>query len=244
MNYHILIVEDDRHYAAWLGAILVGAGYTVSAASDIEEAKRYLKKEEPALVILDLRLNGDGNQFLAYLNQKAPALKVIILTAYPELLRAEAASNVAALFLKSSLHPAALIRELEQALRSDGPLGREPPAALATLYKALEIRRNNLAQLEVQRARFTELNVPPYLLNAIAAERAEIERLERDLSEKNFGNNSGAIMTIILNELMLQGQRLTEHESCLAHIQGDVRVLTDGFIELKQAFFELRGKLL
>ncbi|MEW6746086.1 MAG: response regulator [Planctomycetota bacterium] len=56
----ILVVEDDHDCAAYLEAVLAGAGFETTVAHDGEEALRLLREEKPALVTLDIRLPGES----------------------------------------------------------------------------------------------------------------------------------------------------------------------------------------
>ena len=57
----ILIVEDEDWIAEDLKETLINAGYVVSGILDsYEKALLSLRKEQPDLVLLDIRLNGEG----------------------------------------------------------------------------------------------------------------------------------------------------------------------------------------
>ncbi len=53
---HILVVEDDQTYATIYKLKLEHAGYAITVAENGEEAIKYLEKNKPDLVILDLIL--------------------------------------------------------------------------------------------------------------------------------------------------------------------------------------------
>jgi two-component system response regulator TctD len=78
----ILIVEDNRELAAWLGKALRQAQYAVDIAYDGEDAEHMLKIAGYAVVILDLSLPKlDGLTLLKRLRQSGSKVPVIILTA-------------------------------------------------------------------------------------------------------------------------------------------------------------------
>ncbi|TIX93164.1 response regulator [Rhizobium sp. P44RR-XXIV] len=78
----ILIVEDNRELASWLGKALRQAQYVVDIAYDGEDAEHMLKVAAYALVILDLSLpKMDGLTVLKRLRQSGNKVPVIILTA-------------------------------------------------------------------------------------------------------------------------------------------------------------------
>ncbi|MEK1854176.1 MAG: response regulator [Phyllobacterium sp.] len=78
----ILLVEDNRELASWLGKALRQAQYAVDIVHDGEDADHALRLAEYALVILDLALpKVDGMTVLRRLRQRANKVPVIILTA-------------------------------------------------------------------------------------------------------------------------------------------------------------------
>ncbi|MDL2404156.1 response regulator [Rhizobium calliandrae] len=78
----LLIVEDNRELASWLGKALRQAQYAVDIAYDGEDAEHMLKVAGYAVVILDLSLpKMDGLTLLKRLRQGGSKVPVIILTA-------------------------------------------------------------------------------------------------------------------------------------------------------------------
>lgn len=78
----LLIVEDNRELASWLGKALRQAQYVVDIAYDGEDAEHMLKVAAYAVVILDLSLpKMDGLTLLKRLRQAGNKVPVIILTA-------------------------------------------------------------------------------------------------------------------------------------------------------------------
>jgi two-component system response regulator TctD len=78
----ILLVEDNRELASWLGKALRQAQYAVDIVHDGDDADHALRLAEYALVILDLALpKVDGMTVLRRLRQRANKVPVIILTA-------------------------------------------------------------------------------------------------------------------------------------------------------------------
>jgi two-component system response regulator TctD len=78
----ILIVEDNRELASWLGKALRQAQYAVDIAHDGEDAEHMLKVAGYAVVILDLSLPKlDGLTLLKRLRQGGNKVPIIILTA-------------------------------------------------------------------------------------------------------------------------------------------------------------------
>ncbi|MDM9623326.1 DNA-binding response regulator [Rhizobium sp. AC44/96] len=78
----LLVVEDNKDLAAWLGRALRQAQYVVDIAHDGEDADHLLKVAEYAAVVLDLSLPKlDGLTLLKRLRQSGNKVPVIILTA-------------------------------------------------------------------------------------------------------------------------------------------------------------------
>lgn len=82
-KYKILIVEDDEDMLEILAAVLQREGYLAMKAESGRKALDIAKKDEPDLVILDLKLpDCDGIHVLRDLKAGDPDIMVIILTGY------------------------------------------------------------------------------------------------------------------------------------------------------------------
>ena len=78
----ILIIEDDGAIAVGLSDTLHGEGYDVHVAKTGTEALKFIAKEEPALIVLDLNLpDMDGLDILSHLRQGGHLYPVLILSA-------------------------------------------------------------------------------------------------------------------------------------------------------------------
>lgn len=80
----ILVVDDDFHITDQVSALLEAAGYSVAVAADGEEALRAVKKQVPALILLDIMLPRlDGYQVLESLRSdpKTKGIPVVVLSA-------------------------------------------------------------------------------------------------------------------------------------------------------------------
>jgi two-component system response regulator TctD len=81
-SMRLLLVEDNRELAAWLGKTLRQANYAVDIAHDGEEAEHALAVGEYALVILDLSLPRRGGlEVLRDLRAAGNRVPIIVLTA-------------------------------------------------------------------------------------------------------------------------------------------------------------------
>lgn len=79
----ILIIEDDKFLKSLCVKKLQKAGFVVFTASDGEEGLEKIKKERPALILLDVVLPGiDGFEVLKCLKQDSAtaSIPVILLT--------------------------------------------------------------------------------------------------------------------------------------------------------------------
>jgi len=80
----VLVVDDEPDIVYMVKVILRSAGFEVTAASGVGDAITYLAREDPDLILLDLRLgDGEGWEVLDHLKQdgRAGRIPVIILSA-------------------------------------------------------------------------------------------------------------------------------------------------------------------
>ena len=86
MDYHILIVDDERELCLSLSEILVEEGYPTLYTSDPLETPAILARSRVDLIILDIRMPGIGGiDLLKMLRRTNPNIKVIILTGHPSI---------------------------------------------------------------------------------------------------------------------------------------------------------------
>ncbi len=77
----VLVVDDDPHVRRFLRASLAGHGHTVVEATTVGEALAELRRDPPAIVLLDLGLpDGDGLDVLRALRPETTT-PVIVLSA-------------------------------------------------------------------------------------------------------------------------------------------------------------------
>lgn len=79
----ILIVDDNEQIRAYLGVVLQAGGYDVAFAADGFEALNEIKRQAPALVLLDLTMPIlDGNSMLELfkLQPNMAQTPVVVLT--------------------------------------------------------------------------------------------------------------------------------------------------------------------
>jgi len=86
MNYHILIVDDEKELCVSLSEILAEEGYPTLYTSDPRETPAILGRARVDLIILDIRMPGIGGiDLLKMLRRTNPNIKVIILTGHPSI---------------------------------------------------------------------------------------------------------------------------------------------------------------
>ena len=74
MQTDIFIVDDDGQILSLLRDIFEIEGWSVTATSNITEAKAKLATSQPDCFIIDLKLpDGDGNELIQYLHSKHKA---------------------------------------------------------------------------------------------------------------------------------------------------------------------------
>jgi DNA-binding NtrC family response regulator len=86
VDYHILIVDDEKELCISLSEILREEGFPTSYTSDPLETPEILARARVDLVILDIRMPGIGGiDLLKLIHKTYPRVKVIILTGHPSI---------------------------------------------------------------------------------------------------------------------------------------------------------------
>lgn len=117
----ILIVEDEQALNEAYQTILRKAGYTVQVAFDGQEALEVAAMEEPAIILLDLRMpRMDGIEFLRNYNlrKEHPNVKVIVFSNYDMQKEIDEAYDLGAdrYFMKALASPKELLQVVENTL--------------------------------------------------------------------------------------------------------------------------------
>lgn len=80
--FHILVVDDDKHTRMLISAILQNANYTVTTATNGEEALEVMDREHIDLVVLDIMMpKMDGYEFTKIIRKTDNALPILMVTA-------------------------------------------------------------------------------------------------------------------------------------------------------------------
>jgi len=80
----ILIIEDEHDFCDLIILLLQREPYHIDCAYNLKEASSYLKKETPAIVLLDYNLpDGTGLEFFSKSKADFNDAKIILMTADP-----------------------------------------------------------------------------------------------------------------------------------------------------------------
>lgn len=83
-NIRVLVVDDELDAMEIIAAYLEGQGYSVSAASNGEDALAIAGAMQPNILITDIRMpHMDGNSLIKALRERDPGLPVIVMTGHP-----------------------------------------------------------------------------------------------------------------------------------------------------------------
>ena len=97
----VLIVEDEGDMCLLLNILLNGEEMELDHVPSLLEADEYLQKEQPAVIILDNKLpDGFGIDFITYVKQKYPAIKIIMISGFDASAKDVALENGADVYLE------------------------------------------------------------------------------------------------------------------------------------------------
>jgi two-component system nitrogen regulation response regulator NtrX len=85
MAHDILIVDDERDICTLIAGILEDEGHTARRAHNSTEAIDAVRQRRPALVILDVWLQGselDGLQILEVIRREDPPIPVVMISGH------------------------------------------------------------------------------------------------------------------------------------------------------------------
>ncbi|MBX6422879.1 sigma-54 dependent transcriptional regulator [Thermosulfurimonas sp. F29] len=139
----ILIVDDDQSFQRFLQLFLEKEGYRVLIAGDGTEALKILEREEPDLILLDLRMPEMGGlEFLERLRREGRETPVIVITAYASLDSAVRAKREGAYdYLPKPFRLEDLRRKLKEALRRFPPAEAPPQEFMGIVGRSPAMRR-------------------------------------------------------------------------------------------------------
>ena len=80
---HLLVIDDEKNYLIVLEALLLDAGYAVTALSDPEAALAFLDESEVDVIITDMKMPKlSGKDVLSHVKRDYPHIPVLVMTAF------------------------------------------------------------------------------------------------------------------------------------------------------------------
>jgi len=97
----VLIIEDEGDMCLLLNILLNGKEMELDHVTKLSDAKEYLQKEQPSVIILDNKLpDGFGIDFINVVKENYPAVKIIMISGYDASAKDVALDNGADVFLE------------------------------------------------------------------------------------------------------------------------------------------------
>lgn len=142
----LLIIEDEEAIAEFVRLNLERAGFRVVCAASGEEGLALVRRETPALIVLDLRLPGmDGLEVCRHLRRFHPEIAVVMLTA-----RGQALDRVRGLelgaddYVTKPFDPRELVARVRAVLRRTCPAGSVQDGEKRFGNLCLDLRRRRV----------------------------------------------------------------------------------------------------
>ncbi|MEI7253331.1 two-component system response regulator GlrR [Dickeya dadantii] len=148
----LLLVDDDPSLLKLLGMRLTSEGFTVTTATNGQDALRLLQREKIDLVISDLRMDEmDGLALFAEIQKNQPGMPVIILTAHGSIPEAVAATQQGVFsFLTKPVDRDALYKAIDDALKLSPPASDESWSAAVVTRSPIMLRLLEQAKMVAQ----------------------------------------------------------------------------------------------
>jgi two-component system OmpR family response regulator len=113
----ILVIEDEGDICLILELLLVGRKTMVDHVHTLTDAKEYIEKEQPHLVLLDNRLpDGLGIDFIGFLKKEYPEIKIIMITGVDGIAKDAALATGADRFMSKPFTKTQLQESISQVL--------------------------------------------------------------------------------------------------------------------------------
>ena len=119
-DLRLLIIDDAENYREVLSRSLARKEFDTRAAGNSQEALQVCEEHRPALILLDLNLNGQsGLNLIQPLLQRVPGARIVILTGYASIATAVDAVKLGAIqYLAKPVEVEAILTALDD---DDGP---------------------------------------------------------------------------------------------------------------------------
>ena len=116
----VLIVEDEGDMCLLLNILLNGKDMELDHVKNLSSAEVYLRKEQPALIILDNKLpDGFGIDFIPIIKKEYPAIKIIMISGFDAAAKDVALENGADIYLEKPFTRAQIYQSIETLLKPD-----------------------------------------------------------------------------------------------------------------------------
>ena len=123
MGHDILIVDDERDICTLIAGILEDEGHTARRAHNSTEATDAVRQRRPALVILDVWLQGselDGLQLLEVIRREEPPVPVVMISGHGTIDTAVSAIKTGAYdFIEKPFKADRLLLVVDRAIEAD-----------------------------------------------------------------------------------------------------------------------------
>jgi DNA-binding response OmpR family regulator len=97
----ILIIEDEGEMCLLLNILLTDDHVELEHVKTLSDATDYLDRNQPKLILLDNKLpDGYGIDYISYVRQRYPAIKIIMITGFDSSAKDVAMENGADAFLE------------------------------------------------------------------------------------------------------------------------------------------------
>jgi DNA-binding response OmpR family regulator len=111
----VLIVEDEGDMCLLLNIILNDTDLELDHVQSLLAADEYLQKELPSVIILDNKLpDGFGVDFITYLKQKYPSIRIIMISGFDAAAKDVALENGADIFLEKPFTRDQIFKSIEE----------------------------------------------------------------------------------------------------------------------------------
>jgi two-component system OmpR family response regulator len=113
----ILVIEDEGDICLLLELLLAGRKTVIDHVHTLTDARAFIGREQPTLVLLDNRLpDGLGINFIGYLKQEYPQIKIIMITGVDGMAEEAVLATGADRFISKPFTQAQLQASIDQVL--------------------------------------------------------------------------------------------------------------------------------
>ena len=138
---HVIVVEDEQFQRETLTDFLDENGYRASGVESGAALRKLVEKDPPALVLLDLRLPGggdDGFSLARFLRERSRKMGIIMLTASGDTVDQVVGLETGADdYIAKPYEPRALLARMKAVLRRAGGAGAATPGERVRVGKCL-----------------------------------------------------------------------------------------------------------